>query len=198
VTRGPTPHVIDARDWSQPSQQSGHQLPRSPARRHRHRRHASDCGRLITSPVPARSSSHCVANYLIAAAAAQFADHLLTAVQPVNVNIAEVADGVVGTDAAHVAEPTLHYHGPDCRRLLRPRCEPRERQADTQFAASDIESGERPAAGSAAGRRLNGEAPEFGRGADREVVGLAVHLWSPYWRIAVLDRAPQAGRGPRG
>jgi len=136
----------------------------------------SPMGRLITSAVPARSSSHCVVNYLIAAAA-QFVDHLLAAVQRVNV------------DAAHVTEPTLHYHGPDRLRLLRPRCEPRERQADTQFAAADVESGGRPATGAAADKRLDGEGPKSGRGADREVLGLAIHFWSAYGRSAVLDRA---------
>ena len=148
----------------------------------------SPMGRLITSAVPARSSSHCVVNYLIAAAA-QFVDHLLAAVQRVNVDIVEVADSVIEPDAAHVTEPTLHYHGPDRLRLLRPRCEPRERQADTQFAAADVESGGRPATGAAADKRLDGEGPKSGRGADREVLGLAIHFWSAYGRSAVLDRA---------
>src|SRR5258708_31340 len=58
--------------------------------------------------------------------------------------------------------------------LLRSRCEPGERQPDPQFAAADVESGERPATDSAADERLDGEGPE--------VAGVAALIRSTWQR----------------
>jgi hypothetical protein len=53
---------------------------------------------------------------------------------------------------------------------------PRERQADAQFAAADVESGERPTTGSSADKRLDGEGPEVGGVTGHEVLGLVRHF----------------------
>lgn len=49
-----------------------------------------------------------------------------------------------------------YYHGPDGTGLLRSCCEPREGQADAQFADTDVEASERPASDSVADERLDG------------------------------------------
>jgi hypothetical protein len=123
------------------------------------------------------------------AAAAQLVDHLLTTVERMDVHAAEAVGGVVETDAIAVSEPARHCHGPDGSGLLRSRCKPRERQADAQFAAADIEASERPASGSVADERLDGEGPEARRVRSRDVMRLVSHFRSAYGRIAVLGRA---------
>ena len=70
----------------------------------------------------------------------------------------------------HAPAATVH----DGAGLLRSRCEPGERQPDPQFAAADVESGERPATDSAADERLDGEGPE--------VAGVAALIRSTWQR----------------
>src|SRR5215471_18770763 len=88
-----------------------------------------------------------------------------------------------------VSEPARYSHGPDGGGLLRSRCEPRERQADAQLAAADVEASERPASGSVADERLDGKGPDAGRARGRDVMRLVTHFRSAYERIAVLGRA---------
>lgn len=116
-----------------------------------------------------------VADNLVAAAP-QLVDHLLAAVDQVDVHVGEAVGGVIEMDPVHVTEPASYYHGSDGPGLQRSSCEPRERQADAQFVAADVESGERPATASAADKRLDGEGPEVAGFTGREVLGLLLHF----------------------
>lgn len=116
----------------------------------------------------------------VVTASAQLVDHLPTTVSRMDVHVAECAGGVVETDPVHVAEPARYYHGPDGGGLLRAHCEPRERQADAQFADADVEASERPASDSVADERLDGEGPDAARVRDRDVVRLVSHFGSAY------------------
>jgi hypothetical protein len=106
----------------------------------------------------------------------QLVNDLLTTVNRVDAHVRQAAIVVVETKPPPVAESACNDHGPDGWGLLRSHCEPRERQAHAQFAAADLEPGERPAAGSVADERLDGEGPEAAGVVSREVAGLVVHF----------------------
>jgi len=106
----------------------------------------------------------------------QFFNDLLTTVNRVDVHVPQAAAIVVETEPPPVAESACYDHGSDGCGLLRSRREPRERQAHAQFAAADVEPGERPAAGSVADERLDGEGPEVTGVVGREVARLVVHF----------------------
>jgi hypothetical protein len=133
------------------------------------------------APGPARCSAIGVTNHLVAARS-QLVDHLLTAVDRMDVHVAHAPSWVVETDPPDVTEAAPDYHGPNDSGFLRSRYEPREPQADAKFAAADVESGERPATDSTADERLHGESPEVGGVTDHHAAALVVHHISAYER----------------
>src|SRR5262249_35462272 len=144
-------------------------------------------GQLARSSTAAKCSVSGVVSNLVTAPM-QVVNDLLTTVDRVDAHVPQAAAIVVETERPPLAEPACYDNGSDGRSLLRSRREPRERQAHAQFAAADVEPGERPAADSVADERLDGEGPEVVVG--REDAGLVLHLASvranrSSWRAAV-------------